>query len=123
MPQLPSGLTLALFNGSLIEHGGNWFECPKGHFYGARGGSASIRSSQCDHADRGTRKGAVQSSASETVHSCFERDIARAVRSACETAGAYGKDVAVIFGQPDGAFVSANPYRRAHRSPPPLTNF
>jgi hypothetical protein len=33
MPQLPSGLTLALFNGSLIEHEGNWFACPKGHFW------------------------------------------------------------------------------------------
>ena len=33
MPQLPSGLTLALFNGSLIEHEGNWFECPKDHFW------------------------------------------------------------------------------------------
>ena len=48
MPQLPSGLKLALFNGSLIEHEGNWFECPKGHFWfwkAAPEMAASIRSS------------------------------------------------------------------------------
>jgi hypothetical protein len=33
MPQLPSGLTLAISRDALFDHGGNWFECPDGHFW------------------------------------------------------------------------------------------
>ena len=33
MPELPSGLTLALSRHALIDHGGNWFHCPEGHFW------------------------------------------------------------------------------------------
>jgi hypothetical protein len=33
MPELPSGLNLAITRGALFDHGGNWFECPDGHFW------------------------------------------------------------------------------------------
>jgi hypothetical protein len=33
MPQLPSGLTLALSRDALFDHRGNWFKCPEGHFW------------------------------------------------------------------------------------------
>ena len=33
MPQLPSGLCLALSRDWLFDHGGNWTECPEGHFW------------------------------------------------------------------------------------------
>jgi hypothetical protein len=33
MPQLPSGLTLAISRDALFDHGGNWVECPDGHFW------------------------------------------------------------------------------------------
>lgn len=33
MPQLPSGLQLAISRDALFDHGGNWFECPAGHFW------------------------------------------------------------------------------------------
>jgi hypothetical protein len=33
MPQLPSGLNLALSRDGLFDHGGNWFACPDGHFW------------------------------------------------------------------------------------------
>jgi hypothetical protein len=33
MPQLPSGLTLALSRDAVIEHTENWFACPDGHFW------------------------------------------------------------------------------------------
>ena len=33
MPVLPSGLKLAISRDALIDHGGNWFACPDGHFW------------------------------------------------------------------------------------------
>ena len=33
MPELPSGLNLAITRGALFDHGGNWFKCPDGHFW------------------------------------------------------------------------------------------
>jgi hypothetical protein len=33
MPQLPSGLKLAIHDGALFNPGGNWFHCPEGHFW------------------------------------------------------------------------------------------
>lgn len=33
MPQLPSGLKLAIARTALFDHGGNWFKCPDGHFW------------------------------------------------------------------------------------------
>ncbi len=33
MPELPSGLRLALSRKALFDHGGNWFDCPEGHFW------------------------------------------------------------------------------------------
>ena len=33
MPQLPSGISLALSRQALFDHGGNWFNCPEGHFW------------------------------------------------------------------------------------------
>jgi hypothetical protein len=33
MPELPSGLKLALTRHALFDHGGNWFHCPDGHFW------------------------------------------------------------------------------------------
>jgi hypothetical protein len=33
MPELPSGLQLAISRDALFDHGGNWFTCPDGHFW------------------------------------------------------------------------------------------
>jgi hypothetical protein len=33
MPELPSGLKLAISRDALFDHGGSWFECPDGHFW------------------------------------------------------------------------------------------
>ena len=33
MPVLPSGLQLAVSSDALFDHGGNWFNCPDGHFW------------------------------------------------------------------------------------------
>jgi hypothetical protein len=33
MPELPSGLNLAISRDALFDHGGNWFRCPDGHFW------------------------------------------------------------------------------------------
>jgi hypothetical protein len=33
MPTLPSGLVLALSRTHFIDHVGNWFDCPDGHFW------------------------------------------------------------------------------------------
>jgi len=33
MPTLPSGLEFALSRHALFDHGGNWFNCPEGHFW------------------------------------------------------------------------------------------
>ena len=33
MPELPSGLQLAVSRDALFDHGGNWFNCPEGHFW------------------------------------------------------------------------------------------
>ena len=33
MPILPSGLQLALSRDAFFDHGGNWFDCPEGHFW------------------------------------------------------------------------------------------
>ena len=33
MPLLPSGLKLAISRDALFDHGGNWFNCPDGHFW------------------------------------------------------------------------------------------
>lgn len=33
MPELPSGLRLALSRKALFDHGGNWFDCPEDHFW------------------------------------------------------------------------------------------
>ena len=33
MPELPSGLKLAINWGALFDHGGNWFGCTPGHFW------------------------------------------------------------------------------------------
>jgi hypothetical protein len=33
LPQLPSGLNLAISRDALFDHGGNWFKCPDGHFW------------------------------------------------------------------------------------------
>lgn len=33
MPILPSGLKLAISDRALFDHGGNWFQCPEGHFW------------------------------------------------------------------------------------------
>ena len=33
MPELPSGLKLAISRDALFDHGGNWFQCPEGHFW------------------------------------------------------------------------------------------
>ena len=33
MPELPSGLSLAISRHALFDHGGNWFTCPENHFW------------------------------------------------------------------------------------------
>jgi hypothetical protein len=33
MPELPSGLSLYISRDALFDHGGNWFNCPDGHFW------------------------------------------------------------------------------------------
>ena len=33
MPKLPSGLRFGVANLALFDHGGNWFDCPDGHFW------------------------------------------------------------------------------------------
>ena len=33
VPKLPSGRNLAITRGALFDHGGNWVECPDGHFW------------------------------------------------------------------------------------------
>jgi hypothetical protein len=33
MPELPSGINLAITRGALFDHGGNWSKCPDGHFW------------------------------------------------------------------------------------------
>lgn len=33
MPELPSGLNFAITRDALFDHGGNWFNCPDGHFW------------------------------------------------------------------------------------------
>lgn len=33
MPLLPSGLKFAISRDALFDHGGNWFNCPDGHFW------------------------------------------------------------------------------------------
>lgn len=33
MPELPSGLSFAISRHALFDHGGNWFNCPDGHFW------------------------------------------------------------------------------------------
>ncbi|MDA0240639.1 MAG: hypothetical protein O3A84_11530 [Proteobacteria bacterium] len=33
MPDLPSGLNLAISRQALFDHGGNWFKCPDGSFW------------------------------------------------------------------------------------------
>ncbi len=33
MPELPSGLNLAVSRDALFDHGGNWTNCPDGHFW------------------------------------------------------------------------------------------
>jgi len=33
MPKLPSGIELAISKDALFDHGGNWFNCPDGHFW------------------------------------------------------------------------------------------
>lgn len=33
MPELPSGLSLGIVPVDLFDHGGNWVECPDGHFW------------------------------------------------------------------------------------------
>ena len=33
MPELPSGVSFAITRSALFDHGGNWFNCPDGHFW------------------------------------------------------------------------------------------
>jgi hypothetical protein len=33
MPKLPSGKEFAIARTALFDHGGNWFDCPEGHFW------------------------------------------------------------------------------------------